>query len=69
MLTATEPVNVPAAGLKVGVATCTVYVPLATALSVIPLLKARAFRAVVAVNVTGPLYTVEDEVGSLPFVV
>ena len=59
----------PAGGLKVGVATTPVYVPLATALSVIPLLNALALSFVVLVKVSGLLYTIEEDVGLNPSVV
>jgi hypothetical protein len=44
-------------------------VALATALSVSPLFRARAFTVVVLVTVKGPAYTAELPVGAFPFVV
>ncbi len=46
-----------------------VYVPLATLLSIIPLLNALALKVVVDVIFKEALYRVELEVGSLPSVV
>jgi len=57
IVTVTDPVYVPGAGLNVGVATLLgvviVYTPLAASLSVIPLLNARALKVVVVVKVSG----------------
>ena len=45
------------------------YVAVVTSLSFIPLLKARAFRVVVELNVRAELYTELEVVGSAPSVV
>src|ERR1700687_2925301 len=66
-------VYVPATGLNVGVATTgrlMVYNAEATALSVIPVLKAIALMVVVTPTATGELYSVPTvELGVLPSVV
>ena len=72
IVTVTDDVNVPPAGLRAGVATTCcwmVYVALATPLSVIPLFEAMARMVVVWVTEMGPLYGVEAAVGVLPSVV
>src|SRR5437899_12833690 len=59
--------NVPPAGLNVGVATSgtIVYVALATLLFAIPLAAASARSVVVCVTAIGPVYTVDAVVGSV----
>ncbi len=54
----------PAPGLKVGVATFSVYVAVAVLLDVIPLKKALALIVVVTFTEMGLEYTDEVEVGS-----
>ena len=55
MVTVCTEVYVPAAGLKVGVATSMVYAAEPTALFVSPLFVARAFSVCVTDTVTGEL--------------
>jgi len=72
IVTLTDEVYVPGAGLNVGVATCCcwiVYVPVATALFAIPLAAAMALSVVVCVTGIGPAYGVDPGVGALPSVV
>ena len=71
IVTLTDPVYVPGAGLNVGGATCCwiVYVALATALFAIPLAAAIARSVVVCVSGIGPAYTGDPVVGALPSIV
>jgi hypothetical protein len=46
-----------------------VYIAVAVALSVIPVLKALALRVVLVLTLIGALYRVDKEVGSAPLVV
>ena len=46
-----------------------VNVAVAVSLSVMPDLKARAFKVVVALNVSGAVYCVDEAVGVVPLVV
>jgi hypothetical protein len=73
MITFWVDVYVPSAGLNVGVATVPlgviVYVALAVELGVQPSLKALVFIVVVLLTLSGLLYAVELDVGSLPLVV
>src|SRR5947208_4617828 len=70
-VTSYDAINVPPAGLNVGVATSgtIVYVALATLLFAIPLAAASARSVVVCVTGIGPVYTVDAVVGVLPSVV
>ena len=71
IVTLTDEVYVPGAGLNVGVATCCwiVYVALPTTLFAIPLAAAIARTVVVCVSGIGPPYTLDPVVGVLPSVV
>ena len=71
IVTLTDEVYVPGAGLNVGGATCCwiVYVPAATALFAIPLAAAIARSVVVCVSGIGPPYTGDPVVGALPSIV
>jgi hypothetical protein len=67
--TETDPPKLPPGGLKVGVATFSVYDALVSALADMPGAVAMARTFADAVNVIGPLYVGEAVVGTLPSVV